>query len=520
VSVLHRRGLMLFSMDHKNIVIVGGGACGVATFVHLVLKLIVEPEPNPVSFSIIEPRDEIGPGLAYDTGQKGHLLNTSAGLMGIFAEEPGHFVEWMAAHKEFINEHFPETETQADGYPPRQLYGIYLKDVFDEYVTLARQHQMPVELYQDVAVDADLTEKHRRVTLGSGKTIPADVLVLATGTPKPNNFKPLESSPSYLDSPWPSSRILSTITDKGASVCVLGASLTALDAVITLVNNGHRGPIKMYSKDGLLPRAQSPKEVPFDREVLTLANIRKVIRENKRALQAKDLFRLFQAEVERVEGPQDWKRFRRVGRPQLELLDEDIALAEKGESIFQNILYSTRYISFETWQLLPPDQRKLFAKWLKPYSDINRHAIPLQNALKLRQLLASGQLTVTAYSDEVVWNDEKKRYVLTTEKDYTDEVEYVINATGPAMEVAKMDVPILQQMLKKGYLLPCDAGGVQADVNTMQICVPGQTDAPVYGIGHVLVGELFDTNAVWFNVDQVDPMTTSILKQLTHERTE
>ncbi|GAB3752651.1 FAD/NAD(P)-binding protein [Spirosoma pomorum] len=506
-------------MNPKTIIIVGGGACGVATFVHLVLKLIIEPERDPVSFVVVEKRDEIGPGLAYGTGQKGHLLNTSAGLMGIFAEEPGHFVEWMAEHKEFIDEHFPETETSADGYPPRQLYGVYLKDVFDEYVTLARQHQMTVDIHQEMAVDADLTENQVSVTLESGHTIPADVLVLATGTPRPNNFTSLESSPKYLDSPWPASRILNTVTDKDASVCVLGASLTALDAVITLVNNGHRGPIKMYSKDGLLPRAQSPKEVPFDRQVLTLANIRKVIRENKRPLQTKDLFRLFQEEVERVEGPQDWKQFRRVGRSQLELINEDIALAEKGESIFQNILYSTRYISFETWQLLPPDQRKLFFKWLKPYTDINRHAIPLQNAYKLRDLLASGQLTVTAYSDEIDWNEETEQFTLTTEKGYTDEADYVINATGPAMDLEKMDVPILQQMLKKGYLLPCDAGGAEADVNTMQICVPDVKDAPVYGIGHLLVGELFDTNAVWFNVEQVDPMTTSILKRLTHERT-
>jgi len=301
---------------------------------------------------------------------------------------------------------------------------------------------------------------------------------------------------------------------------VLGASLTAIDAVITLVNNGHQGPIKLYSKDGLIPRVQSPEEKPFERQVLTMANVRKIMREQQRTIRASDLFRLFQAEVEREIGPQEWKQFKRVGKNQLDLLTKDIELAKRYDSIFQNILYSTRHISFDIWQLLPQDERMRFTKWLKPYSDINRHAMPLKNGEKIRDLLASGQLSVTAYSDKVEWDDESRRFTLTTEKGYVDTVDYVINATGPATKADKMLVPILEKLLEKEQLLPCEAGGFQADVNTMQLCVPAIDDAPVYGIGHVLVGELFDTNAVWFNVERVDPLTTAIIKRLQHERTE
>lgn len=507
-------------MDQQRIAIVGGGACGTATFIHLVLKLIVTPESEPVSFALIEKRDEIGPGLAYGTGQKGHLLNTSAGLMGIFAQEQNHFVEWMASHRELIDAEYSGIATDEHSYPPRELYGIYLKETFEEYVELARQHGMTVNLYHELAVDAAIAEEGATVTLESGRIIEADVLVLATGTPKSNTFNDLESSPNYLDSPWPAGRILDTITDKDASVCVLGASLTAIDAIITLVNNGHRGPIKLYSKDGLIPRVQSPEEKPFDRKDLTIGNVRRIIREQKRALRASDLFRLFRAEVERIKGPLDWKQFRRIGKSQLDLLNEDIEQALQGDSIFQNILYSTRYSSFAIWQLLPQDERIRFSKWLKPYSDINRHAIPLQNAYKLRDLLASGQVTVTAYSDEVTWDDKTRRFTMTTEKGFTDEADYIINATGPATKAEKMLVPVLERLLEKNQLVPCEAGGVQADVNTMQLYVPNMGDAPAYGIGHLLVGELFDTNSVWFNVARIDPLTQSIIKRIQHERTE
>jgi hypothetical protein len=83
-----------------------------------------------------------------------------------------------------------------------------------------------------------------------------------------------------------------------------------------------------------------------------------------------------------------------------------------------------------------------------------------------------------------------------------------------------MLVPVLQQLLAKKQLVPCEAGGVQADVNTMQLYVPNLGDAPAYGIGHLLVGELFDTNSVWFNVARIDPLTQSIIKRIQHERTE
>jgi uncharacterized NAD(P)/FAD-binding protein YdhS len=507
-------------MPQKTIAIVGGGACGTATFIHLVLKLIVRPDSEPVSFALIEKRDEIGPGLAYDTGQKGHLLNTSANLMGIFVEEPGHFVEWMEQHRDAIQAEYPDADLRPNGYPPRQLYGKYLTAMFDEYVGRARQHGMEVRVYHEEAVDAEVTEAHITLTLESGETIRADAAVLATGTPKSNTFKHLEESPNYLDSPWPSGRILETITNPEADVCILGASLTAIDAVITLVNNGHTGRIKLYSKDGLLPRVQSPEEVPFEREILTLSNVRKTIREEERALRVKDLFRLFMAEAERVMGPQDdWKRFNRVDKDQLELLEDDIEQALRGDSHFQNILYSTRYISAEVWKLLPPDQKVLFTKWLKPHSDVNRHAMPLQNGEKLRDLLRSGQLSVTAHSEKIAWNEAQQRFDIHTEDGRDDTATYLINATGPATDLKKMPIRLIERMVEKGYLQPYQPGGACVDVQTLCLEVPAVPCALLYGIGHLIVGELFDTNSVWFNVAQIDPLTDSLLKRLDYGRT-
>lgn len=502
-------------MKTTTLAIVGGGANGTATLIHLVLKLIIDPSESPVSLVLIEEDDEVGPGLAYGTEERGHILNTSAGLMGIFAEEPTHFVSWMQENKSMVQEQFPDLEIHDYAYVPRCLYGKYLESILEEYVQLARQHEIQVKLLRDEAVDADVTGETVSLKLKSGGTMEADVAVLATGTPKPNNFTHLKSSPRYFDFPWPAHQLLENIPS-GAAVSLLGTSLTAIDTVMTFFDNGHKGKLTLYSRRGLLPRIQTPFDVPYERKILTRENIRKTIRQNKRALRAKDLFRLFQAEAESVMGKQDdWKKFNRIDKPHLELLKHDMEVAKKGESTFQNIAFSTRYLAFHAWKMLPPEERVLFMKWFGPHWDINRHGMPLKNGYKLLKLLESGQLTIKAHSSKVEWKEDEKLFYVHLNDGKVDKVPYLINATGTAKKVEKMNVPLLQEMLKNKFIVPYEAGGVQADPHTLQLHVPGHPDAPLYGVGQLLVGELFDTNSVWFNVARIDYMTTDILRRIS-----
>ncbi|RDV16027.1 hypothetical protein DXT99_06565 [Pontibacter diazotrophicus] len=495
--------------------IVGGGANGAATFIHLVLKLITEPIQACVSLVLIEKDEEFGPGLAYGTEERGHILNTAAGLMGIFAEEPMHFVTWLQQNQSMVQEKFPGVEIHAHAYVPRRLYGQYVKDVLEEYVQLARQHEMDVKLLRDEAVDAEVAEDNVVLKLESGGTVEADVAVLATGTPKPSNFTHLRSSPHYFDFPWPAHPFLKTIP-RDAAVSILGTSLTAIDTVVAFLDHGHTGKLTLYSRHGLLPRIQTPFDVSFEREILTRENIRKIIRQKKRALRAKDLFRLFQAEAERVMGKQDdWKKFNRVDKPHLELLKYDVEVAKKGESTFQNIAFSTRYLAFHVWKLLPAKERVLFMKWFGPHWDINRHGMPLQNGYKLLKMLESGQLTIKAHSSNVEWKKDEKLFYMHLDDGKVDKAPYLINATGTAKKVKNMEVPLLQELLRKALIVPHQAGGVQADPHTLQLHVPDHPDAPLYGVGQLLVGELFDTNSVWFNVARIDYMTTDILRRIS-----
>lgn len=501
--------------------IVGAGASGVAVFVHLVQKIIRHlPGTDKPSILLAEKQEGMGTGLAFGTGQQGHLLNTKAGIMGIYADEPVHFVQWMHLHQDRIAQEFPQVAIHPDAYPPRMLYGHYLQDCFRQHVALAQQHHIRVDRIQEEVEDMDITKDGCRLRFAGGKEATACLVVLATGNPKSAAFKGLSDCEKYFDAPWPSSRILNGISDKDAHVALIGSSLTALDGVKTLVDNGHRGPITLFSRKGLIPRVQAPQELPFDRKVLTLESIRRLMREENRTLRIKDLIRLFRAEVEGHLGKKlVWSDFDRSGKPPLALLEHDVEEALKGQSIFQDILYATRYDSYTIWKLLPQDQQALYGKWIKAEVDINRHAMPLENGIKIMNLLQSGQLQIRSESETVQYDAQRRIFLMKIKGGADFTADYAINATGPATQLADMeDMPLIQKLLEKQLLVPYAVGGAEADLHTMRLKSPGICESPIYGIGHLLNGLQLDINALWFNVARADNLTDDIIKRVEEWR--
>ncbi|MFC3199786.1 FAD/NAD(P)-binding protein [Parapedobacter deserti] len=499
-----------------TIAIVGAGASGVACLIQLVIKHIVSAKIDPISIILFEKRNEFGPGLAYGTGQEGHLLNTRAGLMGIFPDEPLHFVQWMQSHQQSLGNRLDQ-HIHPNAYPPRMRYGEYVQAMLNYYQQEAGRHGITVKKERAEIIDAEITGDQKVILVASGcNRYIADYVILATGNPRSNNFTHLENLHAYIPSPWPAGRILTTVTDKYARVGIVGSSLTAIDAMITLVENGHKGTISFFSLEGLLPRVQPPIEAPYERKILTLSNIRKLIRETQRPLRVKDLIRFLRAEAEQhLQQQVNWKAEERRGKDPLKLLTKDIQDALGGHSIVQRILYSLRYESYPIWKMLPADQKLLFGKWIKTDVDINWHAIPMENGIKLKQMLESGQLLVIGHSDDIEWNGN--HFILKTNDGKSYRADFVINASGPATSLQQMDdLPLLQQLLKRGYIEEYGPGGLMADLNTMRILTQDVTShSPFYAIGHPLIGLQHDVNALWFNVTQADKLTDDLIQRLS-----
>ena len=528
--VLLIRFLSMTDKTLPSIAIIGAGASGVACTVQLILKQAISKAAQPFRILLFDKTD-FGPGLAYGTGEEAHLLNTRASLMGIMPGEPMHFVEWMKEHEQEIRVNFPGKEFGADSYPPRTLFGQYLRQTLAEYLELGQLIGIEVETIREEVSDAIISgervalimkdaDGHRGDHLAdSDSSHKVDYVILATGNPLPAAFPQLKDKPGYLPSPWPSGNLLSVVDRRDASVGIIGTSLTAVDTVFSLIENGHTGPIFLVSLDGLLPRVQSPREKEYDRSVFTLERIHRLMREERRAPRVIDAIRLFRAEVEQaLDKKPDWRKEEREGRDTIELLREDLVQAEEQTSIFQNILYSMRFDFYAIWQLLEPDEKMRYLKWIKAFVDINRHAMPFENGKKLLKLLEQGTLKVIGQSKDMLHDGD--HFVLKTANGTEQSVDYLINASGPETDVEEMrDIPLLNRLTKKGYLHKHAAGGITADLRTMRINALDKkagaaSSSPFYAIGHPLAGQQLDINAVWFNVRQADLLTTDLLKRM------
>jgi len=503
-------------MKNTTVCIIGGGACGVSVLIELMLQLKIANLHKTTKIQLIEKSKEIGLGLAFSTDQPGHLLNTQADLMGIHSFEPDHFSTWLKTHRESVKQEVKGTDSLDESYTTRRLYGNYIQEQFNHYTVEAKEVGLKVDIIQDEAVDLNYAENQWEIRLHAGSITHADHVVLVPGTPKPNNFPELDKRDSYFGFPWPSKPIIEGIPKK-ADVAVLGSSLSAIDAIMTLTDNGHEGKIKLYSLDGLMPRVQPIDESPYKREFLTLANIHKIRRTKWRQPTIIELFRLFQQEVEHYSKKSiDWRATERKGISASKLLDEDIRIAEAGGDAFINILYDLRYETSQIWDWLSTDEKQKFKQWLGPYWTVTRYGMPLVNAKRLSGLFESGKLAVNSPMHEVTYDDKKHMFILKYGKGEEAESEYLINATGPSTDITMMKSTLLQNLLKKGIIEEYPVGGICIDPEKMEVLTSKSQIKNLYAAGHICNGMLIDVNAVWFNVRTVASLCDHITKKIRH----
>src|SRR5690606_18974251 len=137
----------------KNVTIIGGGACGVAVSIELLLQIVSWGLSNEIKITLIEKEEEIGYGLAFGTDQPSHILNTQADLMGIHAAEPGHFADWLKVHGGKRRKDVKGSGATGQAYTTRKLYGDYVADQAKYYFQKARDEGVQLEVVQAEAVD-------------------------------------------------------------------------------------------------------------------------------------------------------------------------------------------------------------------------------------------------------------------------------------------------------------------------------------------------------------------------------
>lgn len=212
-----------------RIAIIGGGASA---------ALILANMKTKAEIDIYDRADRFARGIAYSTPRMCHLLNVRASNMSAVADDRDHFSRWIAGQgygpRDFV---------------PRKLYGDYLQSLLDQ--SGARCIRADVRSCRARAQGYEVDRKFY------------DYAILASGNVRPLAPPVNGSSHNYFADPW---SLPDSLKD-AKSVALVGAGLTAVDAILSLLDMGFSGPITIFSRHGKLPMVHA------ETEVWTLKNI-------------------------------------------------------------------------------------------------------------------------------------------------------------------------------------------------------------------------------------------------------
>jgi uncharacterized NAD(P)/FAD-binding protein YdhS len=331
--------------------IIGAGFSGTLTSVQLINKL-----NTPCEIILIDKKERLGKGVAYNPYSNKHLLNVITSKMSAFAHQPNHFLEWVMEKELFKTK---DKNIIANSFLPRSVYGEYLEDVLKEAIKNAEQKQIKLNIINSSVVNLDVSENNVALELENKSKYEVDYCVIATGNNLPRNPKiknmDFYNSDKYYQNPWKIESV------KGANedlpVLIIGNGLTMVDNVFGFIEQGFKGKIYSISPNGfnILPHRHGG------------LNYSKLIEELSTENSLYDLIKKVNKHIKMVR--------------------------EYGVSA-EPIIDSLRPQTQKFWQMFSEKEKDIFMSRLRHLWGVARHRIPVHSHDKLQQLRINGILKI------------------------------------------------------------------------------------------------------------------------------
>ncbi|WP_252959331.1 FAD/NAD(P)-binding protein [Pseudomonas simiae] len=447
---------MTESIRNADVLIIGGGLSGTMLAVQL-LRL-----PGQRRILVIEPRAELGRGEAYSAVELGHTLNGNAARMSVDPDNADDLTQWLTDYigaggwPESDQQHVPISEL----FPPRGIFGLYAQQRLAE---ARAQSASSVEHVRGEVVDLQVEEASTLLTLDNGQQLRGGFAVLATGMFPAARTPQTESTglnAAAVD-PWDVKAM--TGIDPQAPVLIIGSGLTMVDAVVSLEQAGHRGPVEVFSRHGLLPhvRRQPPSWVDFLGEDHRLRSPRQLLREVRR-----------QCAIAQTQGI-DW----------------------------QAPLDTVRVHIGRLWSQASEREKRQFVRHVRPWWESHHHRSPPLSAQLVTRLHDEGRLRIRAASFKGL---EPSAEGVTIRLRHRGEQAItlvsgaaLINSSGIEYDWRRVARPLPQQLLKRGLVRPGPlALGIAADASGAVLDAEGTISRRLFAMGPPLRGMWWESTAV------------------------
>lgn len=414
------------------IAIIGAGASGTLLAWRL-WKIGVEAK-----VVVIGDAPEPALGLAYGTHCSSHFLNVCASGMSAFPEDPQHFLRWAQLH------HDPDV--QAGSFVQRMVYGQYLSSLWKETAA---------DYVHGHVLTCDKAPSGWRLVLADGQILQASYVVLATGNFAPASLSdPRRQVPGYYPSAWQNDLYARIQPDD--DVALIGTGLTAVDVLMRLREQGHRGRITAISRHGWYPTSHAAG-LSGDSQVVfaeTAPTARAYLAAFRQCL--------------------------RSGIP------------------WRSVVNALRSQTNALWGRLPWEEKRRFSRHLQRRWDIVRHRMAPALREQIDADIQSGTLrTLKGRVEQVSGVADRVQLSIQGRNGLSSLiVAHAVNCTGPSRDYRAVGSALLTGLLEQGIVQQTPLGGLVCNSAGALQDETGSWSATLYALGPMRWGTLFETTAI------------------------
>jgi uncharacterized NAD(P)/FAD-binding protein YdhS len=284
------------------------------------------------------------------------------------------------------------------------------------------------------------------LVLDSGERLGFDALVLAGGN-YPGRT-PARLGIETVDDPWGpgGAEAIARLTGQSGDLLMLGTGLTMVDVALSLDDAGFQGRMVAVSRRGLVPRAhEEPASAPLEAE--PPPRLSELIRH--------------------VRGLKPWRA----------------------------AVDSLRPHSIALWRGFTAAERRRFLRHARPWWDVHRHRIAPPVGARIAAQREAGRLEVLA--GRVSQEGEDVAIALRGGGEMRRRFAAAVNCTGPEGAIARIEDPLVRQLLESGQARPDPLGaGLDVDEESHLVRPDGTPSRRLFAVGPPTRGAFWEIVAV------------------------
>ncbi|MCW5254553.1 FAD/NAD(P)-binding protein [Streptomyces sp. SHP 1-2] len=494
-------------MSGISIAVVGGGASAVC-----LVDALAQAQGPTGSITVFEPSPNLWRGRAYQVDIDTIKVNAPPEDMSVRVGDMGHFRRWLEDRERVVDDFDSADPYSGMNFPPRTVYGEYLEQSAYAALGRLRRKGWRVDLVGAAVTGARRTTDQVRLTTGNGSAGDFDYVVLCVGGDGPKDAYGLAGTPGFIADPYPMSQRLREIGPQ-EDVAVIGSGLTAVDIILALSAQNHRGRISLLSRRGVLPGVrQCP--IAFEPRHLTKERMRALARSG-RELTLEDFARLVAAEL-RDAGADVAAVHAEVthlgDESPAERLRRQFAAVNSPDPGLRILQHAVPDIGPDVWpQLRETDRTELIRTHYRTIMSLCC-PMPPASAAALLKLVDSGRLRIRPGLRGVA-ERPGGGFEIALDGEPSFAADRVVNAVSASeSRVPAGARPLVTTLTRKGTASLHPHGGLHLSRTTSSLLTGKSEDPRLYGLGTIGAGSLFFTFGLPSLVDRAEDIVAAILR--------